>query len=689
MKIDYVGFLGGLDYAASALSVNPGFLTECLNFEQVFGKQGYRRMDGYERFDGHPEPHKASYSLLRFKNGVNEIVAGDVISGASASATVVMVVLESGSWASGNATGVLVLDLVAGSFVDGENINEGPTLKAKADGTLTAGSVSAPDHKAYLRAAVARRRSVIRPVPGEGPVLGVAVFRGDVYAVRNTSGGQSATLWKSSASGWESVRTGLYPGGQYRFEVANFSGTSTTVALFAVNGRTRMFRWDGVSFSFAEPVFGTESLSTTSQTIGTGSKTFTLTTTARSYTAGQKLLIWSTANAANRMVATVSSYNSGTNTLVVNVTETVGSGTFTDWEMCLENFRDRPYELAAHKDHMWWAYPLGQLQTSNLGNPMEATTSAALFGLGEDVTGLTSLKGAVLAVFCRNKIDMISGSSITDWRKEIHSVNTGAMPRTVQENSGNAIFMDEAGIMTLQASQSFGAFEASIFSRRIKTYLDVLMPKVRGTRMVRSKYQYRVYTDDGTVLTGTILSPQAVLHPDDVAFTRQKLAHSPTCFGDGEMPSDDMGYFFGTADGYVMREDVGTSFDGQPIASVAVLPFNHYKSPSNRKRLFKLILELESKDTVAIHFRQQFDYADGKIPASLSYEAIALGKGGLWDVAAWDEFFWSQPSISRVEANVDGVGRNMSLILYHESADDTPFTLQGLLTHYSVLGIQR
>lgn len=686
MKVDYVAFSGGLDYATSALAVDPGKLSECQNFEQVFGKQGYRRMDGYERYDGRPEPHKATYYTLRFKNGVNQIEPGDVIAGASAAATVVSVVLESGDW-SGTAAGVLVLDLVSGSFVSGENLNEGAVLKAKSDGTLVQGSISEPNDAAYLQAAIARRRSVIQPVPGEGPILGVAVYRNDVYAVRNAAGGQSATLWKSSPSGWSSVRTGLYPGGKFRFEVANFSGASTTVALFGVSGRTRMFRWDGAAFTFANPFFGTESLSTTSNTIGTGSKTFTLTTTARSYTAGQSLVIYSTANAANRMVGTVTSYTSGTNTLVVNVTSVVGSGTFTDWEICLSDFRDRPYELTAHKDHMWLAYPLGQLQTSNIGDPMTATTSAALFGLGDEITGMTSLKGSILGVFCRNKIELIGGNSITTWEKETNSNSSGARFWTVQENNGNAIFLDEKGVTTLQSTQNFGAFEPSIFSRNVKPYLDVAASNVVGSRMVKNKYQYRLYFASGEVLTCAILSPSPVLQPKDVSFTRQKLLHVPTCFASGELSDTEVGYFFGTADGYVMREDVGTSFDGQPIAAAIRLHFNQFKSPSNRKRFQKLILEMEAESTVAINFRQQFDYSDGVYSAGGTQAAIA--GGGSWNTDAWDTFYWSMPLVSQAEANVDGVGRNMALLLFSESAVDKPYTLQGLLTHYNILGLQR
>ena len=70
--------------------------------------------------------------------------------------------------------------------------------------------------------------------------------------------------------------------------------------------------------------------STTSLTIGTGSKSLTI-ETGKGYVAGQAVLIASTAGPTNYMAGQVTSYTSGTGALVVNVTATGGSGTFAAW----------------------------------------------------------------------------------------------------------------------------------------------------------------------------------------------------------------------------------------------------------------------------------------------------------------------------------------------------------------------
>jgi hypothetical protein len=72
--------------------------------------------------------------------------------------------------------------------------------------------------------------------------------------------------------------------------------------------------------------------SATSTTIGTGSKTFTVTDAAPLFYSGQAVEIRSRANpATNRMIGTVTG-STGT-TLTVNVTSVDGSGTLTDWSV--------------------------------------------------------------------------------------------------------------------------------------------------------------------------------------------------------------------------------------------------------------------------------------------------------------------------------------------------------------------
>lgn len=80
---------------------------------------------------------------------------------------------------------------------------------------------------------------------------------------------------------------------------------------------------------------GTAATSTTSLTVGTGSKSLTI-QTGKAYSVGQAVVIADTAApSSNWMFGQITSYNSGTGALVVSVAQTLGSGTIAAWTVSI------------------------------------------------------------------------------------------------------------------------------------------------------------------------------------------------------------------------------------------------------------------------------------------------------------------------------------------------------------------
>jgi hypothetical protein len=80
--------------------------------------------------------------------------------------------------------------------------------------------------------------------------------------------------------------------------------------------------------------FSTNSTSSTSLEIGTGSKSLTV-TTGKSYVTGMYIRVVSTSTPTNYMQGTVTSYNSGTGALVFNSEIVGGSGTIASWTISM------------------------------------------------------------------------------------------------------------------------------------------------------------------------------------------------------------------------------------------------------------------------------------------------------------------------------------------------------------------
>ena len=735
IEVAYVPMAGGLDLNSSAYSVKPGRIMGMQNFEKVYGRQGYRRIDGYERFDGHTKPSEAVLHKITFNSGAVEPTVGQHVETAGGlspalNAYVISVTVTSGSWGASNAAGEVVLLLITeGTGWDGEAVysygDPYGTVMLVSTSDATTVIPSEPLYAEMRFVAIELLRSFISAVPGTGDVLGLFVYKQRLYAFRAVEGQDESSgagpyllpstkrcnLYRSGVgSGWSLVTENIpfAAGVRFNFFVGSFTGSSSDQAVFIVNGKGRMMKYtDTGGLVICGDIQGSEATSTTTLSINSTTvvdKTFTIAGAARSWAVGETLHIDAVGTNQPILKGAVKSYSHPTLVLENIRTEeayvsgvVVNDGSFqitshSDWDLRKSDGSDCPINIMGHRDHMFLVYPYGQLQSSNTGDPMTYTSSAGLIGMGAEITGMVSLKGATLAVFCDSKISILSGTSVIDWRLDPHSTNAGARAGTLQENVGDALFLDDRGLTTLAASSAYGNFAPGVFSRDVASLLQAYIGRIKASVIAKAKYQYRLYMDDGLVLTGALNSTGSNITPNNTEFTVSKYPDAVTCFTVGDMDDGQDLMFFGTSDGYVMQEDVGVSFDGAAIDSAIRQHFNHFKTPSQKKRFRKLVLEVDSPNDVLINFKQSFDLDDGTYRPTGNQSGVqdlnTVGNdGGVWAESSWDTFRWSAPMASQATAHIDGFGKSMNLLMWHSSAIDEPFTIQGLLIHYSKMGL--
>lgn len=263
----YYPFNGGLDVVTPALSVDPGFALSMVNYEPWYNG-GYRRVDGYERFDGRAKPslgtaYGVTMSSLSGITGVgtstttnpNAYQAGTgVTSGATGIVVAAISTLQSGT-----STSYIALTNIAGTFVVGEKIVIGtttstgtivsvPSASFAPTGTGTDGYIFASE---FLFGAQNYYRQQIGKVPGTGNILGIWQNGTNVYAVRGTSTntGTAALMYLASGTGWTTsglnYATTVYYGSSVQ-QNAQFTAsidqtgimnvTAMTVGTIATNG---------------------------------------------------------------------------------------------------------------------------------------------------------------------------------------------------------------------------------------------------------------------------------------------------------------------------------------------------------------------------------------------------------------------------------------------------------------------
>ena len=144
LQSSYFAFEGGVNMVDPSLSLEPGELVAADNFEiDIRGR--YRRIDGYERFDGQTLPSAITYYRIPFTLGTARDSVfdsafstafdmqipstGDLVKGETSGAigqvlvvTVEEIVTDAGAFIDNDAEGYVYFTVTSGTLEDGETI---------------------------------------------------------------------------------------------------------------------------------------------------------------------------------------------------------------------------------------------------------------------------------------------------------------------------------------------------------------------------------------------------------------------------------------------------------------------------------------------------------------------------------------------------------------------------------------
>ncbi len=685
-----------MDVSTSPLLMPPGRLMAAMNYEPV--QEGYRRLDGIERYDGNSPPSSARFWTLPFRNGVMAPAVGQIVTGNMSHATgtiMALAHLDEGLWNNSSAAGHLALRDVAGSFTEGEYLY----INGVLIGTVAGGEAQdyAPTVALildYTALAQDARRNDVGRVPGSGPVRGVVIFDGVAYAFRDNADGTAGAMYRATLNGWQLVN----PGRWIRFtaglsEIADgdriygaTSGASATAArVVRQSGNWGSTAAGYIVLTDLDGAFGAESLTANGHASAT-----TAADTAITLPAG------------GRYDFTIHNFYGSQNREALYGVSGAGrafefhAGIYVPIETGM-GAADKPLRVFEIANHLGLIYPGGSIQLSAPGEPMifDAIVGAAEIGFGTDITDVVQSNESAVAIFGKQKIGTLSGRDAASFQLSELTEEAGSLAWTAQR-LGRTVYIDARGLRDLAATNAYGNFRAgsllsemtSYFAAKAKAGVSPVFSYV-----VKSKSQYRVLYSDGTGLT-VFMGRKA---PEACLFTISPL--SLTCCATGEF-SDGEAILAGGAEGYVYRLDSGTSLDGAGVQAFVMPASNHLRSPMIEKRLHKTTIELDAGVQASVGVTVFFDYgADGQ-PISGSRDFTARGStgkdflvqagGGLWDAATWDEFFWSAPLRGYVEAYTEGIGVNFTPIFACDAHPAEPsHTLQAYTFHWSARKLRR
>lgn len=668
VQVSYFPLRGGLNQVSSPLAIQNGMCRDALNFEcEIDG--GYRRIAGYERYDGRPEPSAATFYRINCTI-TGALAAGNLVTGSVTSSTAIVIAV---------GTDFVIVTKRSAGFVAGENLIFGGTPRATTISEDIAESADTQKLFAqYKNLAADRYRTDIQPISGSGPVRGVWRYNGNTYAFRDNALATAGVMWKATATGWTSVSLGT----QVAFSNANTSvedgdtltqGAVTATIVRVVVQSGTLASGVNTGILIISNVAGGNFSAAGATTTGGGSLTLSGAESNITLPAGGRYEFVN-----HNFGGSVASYRMyGVNGVgkgfefdgTVFVPITTGMST------------DTPDHIAVHKNHLFYSFG-ASVQHSGVSDPhtWTAITGAGELAVGEDVTGFLSMTGSeangALAIFSSDQIKILYGNDSSDWNLVTHSDDTGAKEWTVQL-LGSAYALDDMGVRQALASQAFGNFEQAIMSHPIKPFIQAKKNLVVASCSVRERNQYRLFFSDKYALYVTFANNQVI------GMMPVLYAHAFNCVSSQEEGGEEFVFAGSAADGYVYRLEKGTSFDGDDIEAYMIMAFNHFGSPRLRKRFRKAIYEASGDGYAEYLASYELGYATTEITQGVSSTVTTTFGGAFWDSFTWDAFFWDGRTLLPTEQEIEGTAENLSLTVRSSGDYFYPFTLSSVIVQFT------
>lgn len=672
---DYYPFRGGLNLVDPFLSIQPGQLLANMNYEPFF-RGGYRRVAGYERFDGHPRPHEATYVTIVVENPTtaNKPSVGDTISWPGGSAPVLYI--------SGD-------NLIVGDYT-GDKPEPADTITAPlgtygtADQVLDNDTLVDEDNLEAASAAREARRSDISEVPGTGPIRGVCFYGDKVYAFRDNAGETESIMWRSSATGWEQVTfnpivrvTSMGSGPEEGDTV-----TGATSGATGVIGRIRIKS----GFRSEDTADGYLVMKTTTGTFSNGE---TLNFNAAAFATVSAAQFTPTLTPGKRYDFRISLFSN--KWIEPRMYGVNGADPAFEYDDDAEVFApietgmdpDSPRHIAAHNRMLFLAFQGGSVQNSAVNAPMDWSVSAGANEIlaGGEVTGFIEEVNDALLVYTRDAVRVLYGQTSDEFNFVTLNQEMGGVEWTMQR-IGSTIHLDQRGITTVAGAAEYGNFVTTNLSQLIQPVLKNRMGDVVGSQIVRTLNLYRLFMEDGSAF---VLG----FHGNKPAgFTQIDYGRRVSCLWSSQTEGNRERVFFGSDNGFVYEQDVGRSFDGDEIEAFVLLVFYHSNSPEQNKQYRKAVLEMSGFDA-SIAGSIDVNYGGtGETGADIQDIGVSSA-GSFWDVGEWSEFKWSEGVGADPSFYIDDTGFNIGLHLYHKSAREKSHILHGINITWSPRRLKR
>ena len=349
--------------------------------------------------------------------------------------------------------------------------------------------------------------------------------------------------------------------------------------------------------------------------------------------------------------------------------------------------------VSSHNNHLFFGVGSKLVFSAPFTENDYATgNGAGVVQLHHNITGLITFREKLI-VFTDSTIHYISGTTSADFALVEISGDLGCSePDTIKEVGGDILFLGPDGLRFLGATERIGDFNLSLASRDIQTKFNTFGSDHTNlcSIVIRDKSQYRVFgfTEGRTDATsvgylGTQFTDQESSGFQWAELKGFKVYRTSSTYTGKALGGDGEVLLFTGESGYVYRMDTGNDFDGSLIAAYYFTPFMSVEDPRIRKTLYKVTTYYDPEGAMRGNLSVRYDF---KNPNIIQPPAASLEGGGsfaLYGEAEYGVSTYGGTPDTTIETMTTGSFFNVSLEYSFTEAGIPPFIIDTVLLEFS------
>lgn len=347
--------------------------------------------------------------------------------------------------------------------------------------------------------------------------------------------------------------------------------------------------------------------------------------------------------------------------------------------------------VVEHQDHLFFVKDNKLSFTAPFSDTdFTAASGAGVISFKGNITGVVSFRDQ-LVVFTPKSIDVIVGSTISDFTKQNVTSDIGAVKEdTIQEIGGDIMFLGPDGLRLLSATDRINDFSLGVVSKPIQNELTDLLTRCTdfSSVVIREKSQYRLlgfnssFTDASALgVLGTQFSQQG---GESIGWGELRGINAYVAASNRDETEEIV--VFANDDGYVYQMEEGSSFDGNNIVATFATPFVYINDPQIRKSFYKLNIYTDPQGSFesVVNLKLDFDTEGIVQPPEIEFSNIT-NTVSLYGVSTYGSGSFGGKLKKIFSTQTVGSGFNVSLEFVSDS-QTPPFSLDAATLEFATHG---